>query len=455
MKKLSAPDIQEKTSGISESEELQAENPSQKSSQSDPVRVSVALPPNRIIRTRQIWSKLLHAAALPVIVGGAAFWLESELSVTLLQQAWPVMALLAAAYVGAWVLNSKLERYPFLNQFEGALLSVSVTLLPAGGLFAAMPGSPINTLALLATLGSVGWYLADKFLHRYRNSSLLILPGGVSDRLFDLPGVSKEQETQNTKRACDGIVADLHESISTHGQLLANQSMKGIPTYHAGYIYELLTARVLLGASCKANVDVWKRRYYPYVRRAVDLTLIILSLPLTLPIVALTAAAIRLESQGPVLFWQRRVGRKGETFQMVKFRSMYHGNPGEESDVFADKGDDRVTRVGRFIRKFRIDEIPQFWNVIKGEMSLIGPRPEQAGLVEKFDDDVTLYENRHLVRPGITGWAQVLQGYVADKEGTRHKLEHDLYYVKHQSVTLDLLITYLTLKTIVTGFGAR
>ncbi len=140
---------------------------------------------------------------------------------------------------------------------------------------------------------------------------------------------------------------------------------------------------------------------------------------------------------------------------MVKFRSMYHRNPGEESDVFADKGNDRVTRVGRFIRKFRIDEIPQFWNVIKGEMSLIGPRPEQAGLVEKFDDDVTLYENRHLVRPGITGWAQVLQGYVADKEGTRHKLEHDLYYVKHQSVTLDLLITYLTLKTIVTGFGAR
>ena len=107
------------------------------------------------------------------------------------------------------------------------------------------------------------------------------------------------------------------------------------------------------------------------------------------------------------------------------------------------------------IRKLRIDELPQFWNVIKGEMSLIGPRPEQVGLAENFGSDMDLYKHRHLVRPGISGWAQVLHGYAADIESTRRKLEHDLYYVKHQSVTLDLLIIYLTLKTILTGFGAR
>ncbi|MFB6280265.1 MAG: sugar transferase [Salinibacter sp.] len=417
--------------------------------------ISAALPPNKIIRTRKIWSKLLHAAALPVIVGAIVFWLEGEFSAGLFQQAWPVMALLAAAYVGAWVLSSKFERYPFLNQFEAALVSVSVTLVPAGGLFAAMPGSPINTLALFATVGSVGWYLADKFLHRYRKSRLLVLPGGVTDRLLAIPGVSAEKETGWSRGALDGIVADLHESLSDYEAFWADHSMKGVPTYHAGYIYELLTARVLLGASCKESVDVRKRQYYPYFKRTMDLLLIGLSLPITLPLVVLTACAIRLESSGPVLFWQERIGREGETFQMAKFRSMYHGNPGEEDDVFADEDDDRVTTVGRFIRKVRIDELPQFWNVLKGEMSLIGPRPEQVGLAEEFTDDMTLYEYRHLVRPGITGWAQVLQGYTADAEGTRRKLEHDLYYVKHQSVTLDLLIVYLTFKTILTGFGAR
>ncbi|MFB6232162.1 MAG: sugar transferase [Salinibacter sp.] len=451
MEIISSPTAWKKTSEVPEFEEP----PAEASSPSDPICLSAALPPGKIIRTRKIWSKLLHAAALPVIVGAIVFWLEGEFSAGLFQQAWPVMALLAAAYVGAWVLSSKFERYPFLNQFEAALVSVSVTLVPAGGLFAAMPGSPINTLALFATVGSVGWYLADKFLHRYRKSRLLVLPGGVTDRLLAIPGVSAEKETGWSRGALDGIVADLHESLSDYEAFWADHSMKGVPTYHAGYIYELLTARVLLGASCKESVDVRKRRYYPYVRRAMDLLLIGLSLPITLPIVGLTACAIRLESKGPVLFWQERIGRDGDPFQMAKFRSMQVGNPGEDGSVFAEEDDDRVTTVGRFIRKFRIDELPQFWNVLKGEMSLIGPRPEQVGLAQEFTDDMTLYEYRHLVRPGITGWAQVLQGYAADEEETRRKLEHDLYYVKHQSVTLDLLITYLTVKTILSGFGAR
>mgnify|MGYP006290878455 CR=1 FL=1 len=422
----------------------------------DAIVVSAALPPNKIIRTRKIWSKLLHAAALPLLVGLAVFWLQGEFSMSLFRQAWPVMALLGAAYVGAWVLNSKFERYPFLNQFEVALVSVGVTLVPVGVVFAAMPGSPINTLALLATIGSIGWYLVDKFLHRYRNSRLLVLPGGVTDRLLVSPGVSiEEKDGWFQAGPLDGIVTDLHTSLSDYTDTLADYSMKGLPTYHVGYVYELLTARVLLGASCKTSVDVQTRRYYPYFKRCMDLLLITVSLPVTLPLVALTALAIRLESRGPVLFWQERIGRDGEIFHLAKFRSMYSGNEGENDDVFADEQDDRVTTVGRIIRKLRIDELPQFWNVLKGEMSLIGPRPEQVGLAEDFSDDMTLYKYRHLVRPGISGWAKVLHGYAADADATRRKLEHDLYYVKHQSVTLDLLIVYLTFKTILTGFGAR
>jgi lipopolysaccharide/colanic/teichoic acid biosynthesis glycosyltransferase len=431
------------------------------SSGTAPVVISAALPPNRIIRTRKIWSKLLHAAVLPLLVGGAVFLLEGEFSPDLFRRAWPVMALLAAAYVGAWVLSSRFERFPFINQFEGALVSVSVTLVPAGLIFAVRPGSPINTLALIATAGSIAWYLADKLLHRYRRSLLFVLPGGAADRLFGIPEVStgdgagpSRQESRPPGRL-DGIVADLHASLSDQARTLAAYSMKGLPVYHAGYIYELLTARVFLGTTHEASVDLQAPRYYPQLSRALDLLLVGLSLPITGPIMALAALAIRLESKGPALFWQKRIGRGGEPFWMVKFRSMAAGNEGEDESVFANEEDDRVTTVGRIIRKARIDELPQFWNVLKGEMSLIGPRPEQVGLAEDFDDSMELYHTRHLVRPGITGWAQVLHGYAADEDETHRKLEHDLYYVKHRSVTLDLLIVYLTLKTILTGFGAR
>lgn len=422
--------------------------------ESEPVLISAPLPPSKIVRSRSVWPKLLHAAALPLLVGLSIILLEGEFSVALFRRAWPIMALLALAYVGAWMLSSAFEGYPFLNQFEGALVSVAATLLPAGVFFAIMPGSALNRLALLATGGSIAWYLIEKGLHRYRNSRLLVLPGGAMSRLLAISGLPVDEGRDRPGRL-DGLVADLHAVASGYTKTLADHSTKGLPTYHAGYIYELLTGRVLLGATCETSVDLRAKLYYSSVKRAMDVMLVLASLPITGPIMIGTALAIRIESPGPILFWQERVGRGGEPFRMVKFRSMYDGNAGEDADVFADEEDDRVTMVGRLIRKVRIDELPQFWNVLKGEMSLIGPRPEQVGLAEDFEDALSLYHTRHAVRPGITGWAQVLSGYAADEEGTRRKLEHDLYYVKHRSVTLDLLITYLTLKTILTGFGAR
>src|SRR5690606_6806086 len=127
----------------------------------------------------------------------------------------------------------------------------------------------------------------------------------------------------------------------------------------------------------------------------------------------------------------------------------------DEGAQFASRNDARVTRVGQVIRKLRIDEIPQFINVLKGEMSLIGPRPEQRVFVEHFDREIPFYSYRHVVRPGITGWAQVTQGYAADADDTRLKIEHDFYYIKHCSLALDLLIVLRTIQTVLTGFGAR
>jgi lipopolysaccharide/colanic/teichoic acid biosynthesis glycosyltransferase len=134
---------------------------------------------------------------------------------------------------------------------------------------------------------------------------------------------------------------------------------------------------------------------------------------------------------------------------------MYTGNVGEDEARFASETDSRVTRVGQFIRNYRIDELPQFWNVLRGEMSIIGPRPEQPEYVDQYRESIPHYNRRHSVKPGITGWAQVRMGYAADEEENRHKVEHDLYYVKNYSIVLDLLIVYLTIKTILTGFGAR
>jgi lipopolysaccharide/colanic/teichoic acid biosynthesis glycosyltransferase len=166
------------------------------------------------------------------------------------------------------------------------------------------------------------------------------------------------------------------------------------------------------------------------------------------------ALAVRLDSKGPALFSQPRVGRDGAVFTLWKFRSMVHGlqAPGVH---FAQAEDPRITRVGRVLRRTRLDELPQLFNVLMGHMSLVGPRPEQAAFVRDFAATIPSYPYRHLVRPGLTGWAQVQQGYADSADATRVKLSYDLYYVAHYSLALDLLIAAKTVKTVCTGFGAR
>ena len=204
-------------------------------------------------------------------------------------------------------------------------------------------------------------------------------------------------------------------------------------------------------AKAFANSKSYK---YLTTKRFMDLTAIALVLPLALLIALITAIAIKLESPGKVFFWQKRVGMNGKVFNMLKFRSMTSDSEAKGSQ-FAQSNDMRVTRVGKFIRKFRVDEIPQLWNVLRGEMSIIGPRPEQESFVEEFNKSIPNYSLRHTVMPGITGLAQTEQGYVADAEATITKLEYDLYYIKNMSLWTDAQITLKTIYTILTGFGAR
>ena len=172
------------------------------------------------------------------------------------------------------------------------------------------------------------------------------------------------------------------------------------------------------------------------------------------PLLIVTAIAIRLDSRGPVLYRQRRVGMKGEEFDIFKFRSM-RTDAEKDGARWAAEDDDRITRVGRFIRRTRIDEIPQAINIMRGEMSFVGPRPERPEFVSLLEQEIPHYHERHLVKPGITGWAQVKHEYTASVEGARTKLTYDLFYIKHFSLLLDLLIVLMTVRVALLGIGSR
>ena len=173
------------------------------------------------------------------------------------------------------------------------------------------------------------------------------------------------------------------------------------------------------------------------------------------PVMAAVAAAIKLESRGPVIYRQKRVGLNGRHFYIYKFRSMRADAEQQSGPVWAQARDPRITRVGRWLRKLRLDEVPQLWNVLQGSMSIVGPRPERPEFVEEFRREIPYYEMRHSVRPGITGWAQVNRDYGASLEDAREKLEYDLFYIKNLSVWLDLFILFQTTKIIALGRGAR
>jgi exopolysaccharide biosynthesis polyprenyl glycosylphosphotransferase len=177
----------------------------------------------------------------------------------------------------------------------------------------------------------------------------------------------------------------------------------------------------------------------------------VLAAPLTL----LTALAVYLDSDGPILYCQERVGEGGRRFTVYKFRSMRVDAESSGTPVWATEQDDRVTRVGRFIRMTRLDELPQLWNVLSGDMSFVGPRPERPYFVEQLSREIPFYQQRHAVKPGVTGWAQVKYQYGSSVEDAMEKLRYDLYYIKHVSTALDLSIVFDTVKVILFGKGAK
>jgi exopolysaccharide biosynthesis polyprenyl glycosylphosphotransferase len=192
-----------------------------------------------------------------------------------------------------------------------------------------------------------------------------------------------------------------------------------------------------------------------FLRRIISTLLALLLSVLTLPLTPVIALLIKLTSRGPVLYRQKRVGLRGQVFDCFKFRTMRSDAEADSGPTWASDDDPRITRVGKFLRRSRLDEIPQIWNVLRGDMAFVGPRPERPEFVAKLNHEIPYYNVRHAARPGITGWAQINYGYGSSVQEAKEKLRFDLYYIRNVSVMLDLLIVFYTLRTVIIGRGVR
>ncbi|MEO5357902.1 MAG: sugar transferase [Nitrospirae bacterium YQR-1] len=255
------------------------------------------------------------------------------------------------------------------------------------------------------------------------------------------------------------IAGDLPHTAETFAAIV-EAKFKGVEIYAMPEMYEELTTMVPvfnlddIWLSYASFYGINNNIYNVRLKHIMDKIISVVILIISAPIAALTAVLIKLDSEGPVFFTQQRVGFNGHVFKILKFRSM-KTDAETDGPQWAGNNDPRVTGIGRIIRKFRIDELPQLINVLRGEMSFIGPRPERPDFVHGFNHSIPYYSLRHSVRPGITGWAQIKYGYGASYKDTVIKLQYDLFYIKRLSFMLDVIILFETVKTVIFGKGAR
>lgn len=353
-----------------------------------------------------------------------------------------------------------LMRYPG-NRSVGFIPSSVISVYGCLILFLAIFRLNYSSLLLISSffMSLLSGFILYFITIRFSKKRIAIIPLGNIQNLEKITTVDwiKLEKPDLSEKTYDAIVVDLYsEDLAEEWQkFLAETALMNIKIYNAKNLEESLTGRVrsryfyenYLGTLQPSGI-------YQIIKRVIDVIAVLVTLPITICIMLITAIAIRLESKGNVLFIQKRVGQGRKEFNLYKFRSMCQDSE-KDGAKFATTNDMRITKVGKFIRKTRIDELPQFFNVLKGDMSLIGPRPEQKVFVDKFIKEIPFYNYRHIVKPGISGWAQVIQGYTADVNDTKIKLQYDLYYIKNFSIWLDILIVFKTIKTMLTGFGAR
>lgn len=258
------------------------------------------------------------------------------------------------------------------------------------------------------------------------------------------------------------IVADLHhDHLPEWERAFAVAALNGIAIYHYKQVWEARTGKVHIEHLSENSLgSLIPSNSYAKIKRLLDVLLTLVALPVLFIPLLVIGVLIRIDSPGPVFFRQERIGYRGQAFRVLKFRTMRVAESASRDcdrvqDAITKHDDDRVTRIGRFLRKNRIDELPQLFNILRGEMSWIGPRPEARPLSEWYEREIPFYIYRHIVRPGVTGWAQVNQGHVAGISEVHDKLRFDFFYIKNFSMWIDLLILFKTVLVVVRGFGAK
>ena len=254
------------------------------------------------------------------------------------------------------------------------------------------------------------------------------------------------------------VALDQKRGIMPYNELL-NCKVRGISIIDGEDFYERIAGKLLvekINPSWLIFSDGFvKSKTSRFTKRLVGFAMSSIMLIVFSPLILLVAIAIKLDSRGSVLFSQERVGENEEIFTLHKFRSMKVNAEEETGPVWASDDDTRITRVGKIIRKLRIDELPQLWNVLRGDISFVGPRPERSFFVEKLKKVIPYYKQRFTVKPGVTGWAQVKYGYGASERDALEKLKYDLYYIKNMSIVMDLMVIFHTVKIVLLGRGAR
>ena len=454
---------------------------------------------------RLAWKLSLFLA--DVLSAGVAFHVAMVVSRgnLTLPQAWSAGAGPAVLVLAAWLVFS--VRHPsFLPRPHRPLITTAsqCLLAVAGGgaaavvlLYVAAPGSLVGRAVLLPASAimfglmvltrHVAGALASReaFVERY-----LILGNGERSKAivkelhngrhpykqlvglipFD-PGdtVPTDVAVLDAPASTEALVEELEitHAIVCHRQPLPEAAARcvaeceaaGVEVHSMETAYEVLTRRVPLfhvGDEWIASLDASAHTLYATrVKRVLDIVLAALGLLLTWPLILFAALLVKLTSRGRAFYRQERIGSHGRPFTFTKLRTMVEDAEAHTGPVWACEGDPRITPVGRFLRKTRLDEIPQLWSVLRGDMSLVGPRPERQHFVDQFLKEIPLYAKRLLVLPGITGWAQVHHSYDASVEDVIEKLRYDLFYVNHVSFKLDLLILLKTIDVVIRGRGAR
>ena len=365
--------------------------------------------------------------------------------------------LITGIYLIIFLVALRLSRWTRFRTGE-QLLSVWLILGLAGTLGLLMFRLPysVTFLGLIYPTATVILLLFGKGLSQ-RSSMRLGVSALLIDQIDSRTGAFIPMDSASLPEGAIDAVLVSEEQLSDSGwtPFLSWCALNAVPVIMIRDYIEAESGRVdLKNFTFTDLLHVRSSDTYLFVKRVFDavcslLLLLVFSIPMALMVVV-----IKLETTGPAIFAQQRIGLGGVSFTMYKFRSMV--TDAERGGAhFAVKGDKRVTSVGKFIRKFRIDELPQLYNVLRGDMSLIGPRPEQKNLLDELVEEIPLFPFRHSVRPGITGWAQVCQGYAYDVDSSSEKITYDLFYIKNLSFLLDMTIIVRTIRIMLTGFGSR